>query len=63
MVIFNDKYTIYHFIRVAENCPEFDIDIKYLPMILEEDFEKEYPNMLCDIFSKLTIAYYQGYGY
>lgn len=63
MVTFNNKNTLYHFIRVACNCSEFDIDIEYLPMILEEDFQKEYPDMVCDIFSELTIAYYQGYGY
>ena len=60
-MIMNDKTTIYHFIRVACNCPKFDIE--YLPMIFEEDFEDEYPDMVCDIFSELVVAYYQGYGY
>lgn len=62
-MIMNDKNTIYHFVRVACNCPKFDIEKKYLPMIFEEEFKQEYPDMVCDIFTELTIAYYQGYGY
>lgn len=62
-MIMNDKNTIYHFIRVACNCPKFDIEKEYLPMIFEEDFEEKYPNMISDIFSELVVAYYQGYGY
>ena len=63
MVKFNDSDTLYHFIRVACNCSKFSLDEKHLPMILEKDFEEEYPDMVCDIFSELVIAYYQGYGY
>ena len=62
MVKFNDTDTLYHFIRVAKNCPKFGIECN-LPMILEEDFQREYPDMISEIFSELVIAYYQGYGY
>lgn len=63
MVKFNDSDTLYHFIRVAKNCPKFSIEGKYIPLILEDEFSEEYPDMVCDIFSELVIAYYQGYGY
>ena len=61
MVKFNDSDTLYHFIRVA--CSKFGLDEKHLHMILDKDFEKEYPDMISEIFSELVIAYYQGYGY
>ena len=62
MVNWNDKQTLYRFVRVACS-PKFDIEEKYISQILDEEFEKEYPNMLCEIFTELTVAYYQGYGY
>ena len=62
-IVMNNKQTLYNFVRVACHCPKFDIDERYLSQIFDEDFEKEYPDMVCDIFTELTIAYYQGYGY
>ena len=61
--VMNEDIFLYHFIRVACNCRKFDINERYLPQIFEEDFEEEYPDMVCEIFTELTIAYYQGYGY